>query len=179
MSTVHTSFDLNASLATIRKLADVAKLKASAETKTANAEIPTGAKLPTMVIANHAKASAVSDASKNLIRALESGALVVKGVGKVLKSGDVSIRIGAPLASLEFVVGQAQAKAAASRDARKVKRYREKFPTESNGLEDADVLALANAHAAKVEAEKATKKAAPAPAQISPIAQLAAQRKAA
>lgn len=178
MSTVQTSFDLVSALARIRTEADKAKTKAAAETKAANAELPVGSRLPTMAIANHTKAQAVSAASRSVIAALQNGTLVVKGAGKVLKSGDVNIRIGAPLADLSFVVAQAQAKANASRDARKVKRFREKNADLCKGLDDASVLELADAHAAEVEAKKtAAANARTEPSGLSSIASLAAAAK--
>lgn len=150
---------LSSLLSDIRAIADKAKAAALAETKSRNADLPTGHKLPSLVIANHAKASATASASKALIDALTSGQLIVKGAGKVLKSGDASIRIGAPLADLKTVVKQAQDRALAAADRRTVKRFREKFPTATEGKADDIVLAAARAHAAKVAAEKEAAKA--------------------
>lgn len=177
MSNVQTSFDLTAALARIRAEGDKAKAAAAATVKAKNADLAVGSRLPTMTVANHTKAEAIGAASKSLILALQSGALVVKGCGKVLKSGDVNIRIGAPLASLEFVVAQAQAKATASREARKVKRFREKNADLCKGLDDAAVLELAEAAAAQVEAAKAAKSnERTQPAGLDAIAALAAKK---
>lgn len=151
---------LSEMLTTIRAAADKAKATVMAEVKTQNASLPTGSKLPSLAIANHTKAAKTAEASAALIEALQSGKLVVKGAGKVLKSGDASIRIGAPLRDLKTVIADAQASALKSREARMVKRFREKFPTDTTGKTDAQVLHAAKVYAAAQEQEKAEKAAA-------------------
>lgn len=155
-----TNADLSSILSNIRAIADKAKAAALAEVKSKNADLPTGHKLPSLVVANHAKATATAKQSAALIAALQSGALVVKGAGKILKSGDASIRIGAPMAALSVVVADAQAKALKSKEARMVTRFRVMFPAQTEGKADALVLQAAKMHAARVEAEKAAAKAA-------------------
>lgn len=146
-------------LSTIRATADKAKAEVMAEVKTQNAELPKGKKRPSLAIANHTKAAKTAEASKSLIEALQSGQLVVKGAGKVLKSGDASIRIGTPLRDLKTVIADAQAKELKSREARMVKRFRAKFEAEAAGKTDAQVLHAAKVYAAAQEQEKAEKAA--------------------
>lgn len=155
MSSLTPSFDLSATLASIRLAGDKAKASAAAATKAQNAELPVGSRLPTMVIANHTKASAISAASASLIAALQAGEIVVKSAGKTLKSGDVNVRIGAPLASLEFVVAAAQEKALRSQEKRMVARFRKANGATTVGLTDDEVLTMARAAAAAFEAAKA------------------------
>lgn len=153
------SFNINEVIANIRKAGADAADKAAAEAKATNKTLPVGHKLPTLVVKNHSRTSAIHSASAELIAALTAGTLQVHGVGKVLKSGDVNIRIGAPQAALVTCIQVAQEKALASRAKRKVARIRKQYPVETKNLTDTDALKFAEAVAAKVEAEKAAKAA--------------------
>ena len=114
--------ELDALIAKARKNADAARDAAVAKVKEANKALDAGDRIPVLVVRNHARAAAFVEQGKAFAEALTGGRLHVKSVGKVLKNGDVNIRIGLPGASLESKVEayrNARARRKAEREAKK------------------------------------------------------------
>lgn len=109
-----------------RRNADAKRDEAAAKAKAANESLPTGQKIPVLVVRNHAKAVAFHTEAQPLVAALASNQLHVKGIGKVLKNGDVNVRIGAPVADLGVLVADYRAKMENARAKRKAAREAKK-----------------------------------------------------